>query len=484
MKHTINYGIYANDEKIYDKKINVNLYDFDVTEVPDFAFRMPYFRTLFKNETYSLDLRVNHESDSVISVDGRRWHNTFAYLPKSTYGESHPDWYSIQGDQLCYLARGNEQEFNAMFDTFMEKFIDVVVSNPGIENITITQEDYASWCTCPACTEEIEKYGGAGSITALKFCNKVSDAFEEYKKENNYDRNINIWFFAYLLVEDAPVKKDANGNYQPIAEDAICRDNVFPFYAPLYAKYTQSFYHEDNAASKDKMDQWKAVSKKICMWTYSVCFSDFLAPYNWINAMKESYVFLKNYNVHFLFEQSQHLNDPAPDFANLKIWLSSKLMWNVNLDINQLIDEYCDNYYKEAAPAMKELIYYYNANFNVIENSGGQGGVFSTNLSAEFYPRGTVNKFNELINQAFESILPIKDVDLDMYETLYDRISLDSLSFRYIDIKLYGDTYGEKELLEKKMKFKEDATRVGILKTSEKYQNEGFIDELWVSWGV
>ena len=67
---------------------------------------------------------------------------------------------------------------------------------------------------------------------------------------------------------------------------------------------------------------------------------------------------------------------------------------------------------------------------------------------------------------------------------LYDRVALDTLTFRYIDIQLWGDTYGEKELLAKKLSFKNDATRVGILKTSEKYQNQGFVDELWTKWGV
>ena len=484
LKHTIDYGIYANDEKIYNKKANVKFYDFDVTEVPDFAYRMPYSRVLFQDSEFSMNLRLNHESDSIISVDGLRWHNSFKFLPKSQYGEAHPDWYSTTGDQLCYLAHGDEEEFEAMMDTFMEKFINTVVANPEIENITITQEDYATWCGCPACAAETEKYGDAGSITALKFCNIVSDRFEEYKRENNYDRDIKIWFFAYLQVEDAPVKKNSKGEYIPIDETAICRDNVYPFYAALYAKYNVSWYDAVNSGYKDKMDQWKAVSKKICMWTYSVNFSDFLGPYDFIGAMKETYVFFKNYNVHFLFEQSQHLNNPASDWNNLKVWLSSKLMWNVNYDINELIDEFFTYYYKDAAEPMKELLYYFMANLDVIRNTGGDGGVFTSNMSKKYYPRGTVAKFIELVDKAFESIEPLKQTNEDLYDTLYDRIALDSLTFRYIDIQLYGDTYGDKELLAKKLNFKEDATRLGILKTSEKYQNEGFIDELWVKWGV
>ena len=484
LKHTIDYAVYTDNEKIYSKKANVKLFDFDVTEVPDFAYRMPYTRRLFQNTEFSANLRLNHEDDSIISVNGLKWHNSFAYLPKSIHGEAHPDWYATTGDQLCYLARGNEEEFEHMVDAFMEKFIDTVIANPEIENITITMEDYATWCGCSACIAETQKYGGAGSVTVLKFCNIVSDRFEEYKKEHNLDRNVNIWFFAYLTVEDAPVKKNDKGEYVAIDETAVCRDNVFPFYAALYAKYNVSFYDQVNAGFKDKLDQWKAISKKICIWSYAVNFSDFLGPYDFIGAMKETYVFFKNYNVHFLFEQSQHLNNPAPDWSSLKIWLSSKLMWNVNYDINQLIDEFFTNYYKQASEPMKELLYYFMANLDVIRNTGGDGGVFTSNMSKKYYPRGTVVKFIELVDKAFESIEGLKETDSKTYDMLYDRIALDSLTFRYIDIQLYGDTYGEKDLLAKKLAFKEDATRVGILKTSEKYQNEGFIDELWKQWGI
>ena len=128
---------------------------------------------------------------------GMGWHNTFAYLPKEKYSATHPKWYSVDGTQLCFYARGDEEEQALMFETFMNSFMDVIKAYPDVENITITQQDINTWCTCPVCSAEKEKYG-TDAATIVKFCNKVSDALPEYFEKNGLkERNINICFFAY-----------------------------------------------------------------------------------------------------------------------------------------------------------------------------------------------------------------------------------------------------------------------------------------------
>lgn len=112
------------------------------------------------------------------------------------------------------------------------------------------------------------KYG-TDSATIVKFCNKVSVALEEYFNENpQYKRNVNILFFAYHKTETAPVKINENGEFEPIDNSVICRDNVYCFYAPIFANYTYSFYDGENKTYADTMDAWCVLSKScICGFT-------------------------------------------------------------------------------------------------------------------------------------------------------------------------------------------------------------------------
>ena len=67
-----------------------------------------------------------------------------------------------------------------------------------------------------------------------------------------------------------------------------------------------------------------------------------------------------------------------------------------------------------------------------------------------------------------------------MYEILYDRICLETLCFRYIDLSLYSGLKTSQDELAEKKQFRADAERVGITLFNELNS----ISNLWSSWGV
>ena len=71
------------------------------------------------------------------------------------------------------------------------------------------------------------------------------------------------------------------------------------------------------------------------------------------------------------------------------------------------------------------------------------------------------------IEQAYKAIEPLKDLDPVTYERLYERILLESISYRYIDYQLYKSYYSndQRELMWKK--FQDDVTRLGISMLAE-----------------
>ena len=483
LKHEINWEIYSQNEIVYDTTANLKLHEFDLIDVPDFTYRMSTFGWTRADKETCQRMRHNDESGGgkVWMGPGPAWHNTLEYLPPEKWKAAHPKWYSLDGQQLCFNAQGDEEEFKLMFQAFMDSFIGVINANPGIENITITQEDVNVWCSCEACKAKLQKYGTDGA-DIVHFCNKVSVALEEYFNANNIDRKINICFFAYHRTTEAPVvKNETTGEWEPIDSSVICRPNVYCFYAPIRADYLRDFYDTANLAYKQTMDKWCVLAPEMYLWVYSTRFPDYFAPYNNLNQMQPNYILSKAHNVSYIFDQTQWNNAYSTDWGFLKQYLQVKLQWDVLADREQLIENFMNNFYKDAAEPMKKALNLYNTWFEYLKTEKNLPGPYSNNIiTTQYWPKGVVDTMLGFFDEAYKAIEPLKQTDPTLYARLYDRICIETLVYRKIDITLYFTQYSDSELLDLKMSFKQDVNRIGI----SRYNEQLTIDELWKTWGI
>jgi hypothetical protein len=341
--------------------------------------------------------------------------------------------------------------------------------------------DVNVWCRCDTCTQKFNKYKTDGA-DIVQFCNKVSVALEEYFTENNIDRQVNICFFAYHKTTDAPVvKNETTGEWEPIDSSVICRDNVYCFYAPIRADYLRDFYDPANIAYKETMDKWCVLSPHMYLWVYSTRFPDYFDPYNCLNQMQENYILAKAHDVSYIFDQQQHNNSYATDWAFLKGYLQSKLQWDVKANKAQLIENFMNNVYKDAAEPMKKALNLYNSWFEYLKTERNLPGPYSNDITkTEYWPKGVIDTMNGYFEEAYKAIEHYKNSDPALYSKLYDRICIETFVYRKIDITLYFTYYSENELLALKKSFKEDVSRIGI----SKYNEGSDISELWKMWGI
>lgn len=479
---TINFRAYNSDAYLYDTLAQVKMYDFDITDIPDFTYRVNNYGAERNDAALTRRLRMNAEEDIWIKVGSNYWHNTFDYLPKNEYLEAHPHWYSTDPStsQLCFNAQGygtvTSGELGDMVDALFEKFVECVEANPDVENITITQQDGSGWCTCAACKKELETYG-TNAASVVRFCNAISDKWADYQAEKGTDRQINIAFFAYGKTEKAPVTKNTDGTYSPIDETVICRDNVNVFYAPIAADYNHSFYESENQGYADTMKAWKACSDKLYLWLYSTNFNYYMYPYNSFNSMQNNYKFALAQGGSYIYDQAQWNNAASTGWSVLKMWLNSKLQWNSSLDFNALLDEFFSAYYGPAAEEMRELFEMYRAHCAYLENEVGvSGNIYASLITERNWQSGVLNAMNAQIEKAYAAL----DATADDYETYYDRICLESIAYRYMDITLYGSRKNQEEQMQDKREFKEDCERVNITMLTEKSN----ISSLWTDWKI
>ena len=161
--------------------------------------------------------------------------------------------------------------------------------------------------------------------------------------------------------------------------------------------------------------------------------------------------------------------------------MTAKLEWNVNADYNELFNNFFDNYFKDASETMKKLFTYHTTHFAWFANEFNvfcQGA--NDTVREEYYPKGTLNTWMGLIEQAYKDIEGLKTTDPIVYEKVYDRITLESLAYRYMLITLYGSNYLDSELEGMKLSFRSDCGTLGVTN----YIEHKTIDGLWASWGL
>lgn len=476
----IDFDVFQKDE-IYFKKLNeVSLPIFDILDVPDFTYRISAVKWPNDNNVTKERMRFT-AGEMWMGPNNIPWHNTFAYIPPEKWKVDHPKWFSDDGRQLCFNTHGDEKEFSIFFKEFMKSFIATIEAHPDIDNITITQQDISTWCDCPVCQKEYERYG-ANSATIIKFCNKVSVALEQYFKEKGIERRINICFFAYHKTTDAPVKKNEDGTYSLIDEEVVCRDNVYCFYAPIFADFMRGFNNDHNAHFIDTMNKWCMVSPHIYLWIYATRFQDYLTPYNAIMNMQETYIVAKEHGAEYVYDQCQWNADESSDWLHLRTYLESKLMWNVKANKEELINKYMNHVYKDASKAMNKAFDIYNDWFIYLLNERDIPGTYTDDKAVNpfNYPKEFIDKMLLAFDEAYQAIDYLKTKDQKLYQKLYDRICLETLVYRYMDIAYHGDKMDKVTLFNKKMKFKEDATRLNINLWCEWKK----IDLLYREWGI
>lgn len=479
LKEQLGYEYYAINEIAIDKNVtDEKLLNVTLKEKPDFDYRVANFGEAWFDNTVSRRARYNSSDSLWISFDGVvdgvessvAYHTSFNIVSPDIYKEDHPNWFASDGKQLCFsrdpenLAKVVVERITEALDLYPEKNI-----------LSFTQQDHNTWCDCDKCLESLNKYG-TNSATYILFMNRIAEGVTEWVEENYPGREVLLAMFAYQQTEEAPVVKKGN-EYVPVDESLRLHDNVALFYCPIYAEYYYDFNAEQNVNVAETLDKWSVLSKTIFTWIYGANFQVYLAPYNNFNSMQNNYRFLYDRGAKYIFDQHQYNQVAGTDWYRLKGYLSSNLQWKIDSNQDELINNFFTNYYKDASSVMKQLFDEENTWFAYLAEKYGYSGKISYTESnlviEEYWPKGLLEKWLGLIDEAYKKIEHYKTTDPVLYETLRDRITLESITFRYMQIHLYELLYSDADSQEMIDTFKADCIALGITKFRE---GIGYID--------
>ncbi|MBQ8658366.1 MAG: DUF4838 domain-containing protein [Clostridia bacterium] len=513
---TFNYehyyiGFYSLDKNVKE----VKLVEYDILDYPDMQYRSMLHASIL-NTRDELRMGLRPKDDIFIKTFNGTVsnHNAFRFLPPDTYNAGfeceneeahecfndkaeddtrtyeeftdcvdssyHPKWYSTDGAQLCYYARGDEAEYQAMLQTFGDQCIEKLMTSEE-KYLHLGHSDGVTWCQCDECKASLAKYN-ANSASVVLFCNDLYEYIEDYFEANEIEREFYITFFAYYGTNAAPVQyNETTGEYEAI-DGLRCRDGVYVYWADTNVDYQSSFYGPNNTTYYESIQGWSAISDKIFVWTYNTNFNDFFAPFDSFNTMQDFYEVMEKLNIYYIYEQGQVQYGGSTWWTSLKVYLISKYSWNKNVNQEELTKKFFENVYGAASDTMLTLFEEFRTHCAVItatENFGGNNAVFETVTKEEFFPERLLRGWRDDIETALIEIEGLKSNKAE-YDKLYKQIVLERIGVNYMLITTYGATMNPSELLELKLLTKADMELIGM----SAYREGRPISGLFELWGV
>lgn len=302
----------------------------ELMENPAFRYRQSQCYAL-SDSIYRMWYRLEEPREAFAA---NYWVHTFdRLLPSAVYGETHPEYYSYfkgkrhpgKASQWCLT---NPE----VFEIVAQRIDSIFKANPDKHIISVSQNDgnYTN-CVCDNC-RAVDEYEGALSGNVIRFVNKLAARFPDKEFST----------LAYLYTMEPPKHTKPLPNVNIMLCDIDCKREV-----PLTE-------NESGQAFVKAMNGWAAITDNIFVWDYGINFDGYLTPFPNFHILKDNIkLFKKNHaTMHF----SQIAGSKGGDFAELRAYMVSKLMWNPEADSDSLMQTFLKGYYKEAAPYLYQYI--------------------------------------------------------------------------------------------------------------------------------
>lgn len=517
-EHYFHYETYYADCVVIDTGVkNLTLKNLTVKEIPDIELRSSgmvqevlyyrsgsedckYYANRLKSTAYVSTWMMPFYYDYDTSSKKVFTHNTATILPKGTYGSQYYQWFSNNGNQLCFSARGDAELFELMAQEVAKKVIFSYIHYSGerANAINISMEDNYETCSCEEC-QAISEYYGAESAAPCIFVNRVADIFAEWENKtvtqkaltDIFDEKIigddavwmdvdptpyiredfRILFMAYNNYATAPVIYNEKKDTYTTKDDKVrLRDNVGIYWIDIEMNSQYGVLHESNIESRRSLEGWASMTDTIWCWNYATYINEQFCFYDSFNAINSSeYAFRALNNVKMQKQQISGGTDGRggrnATFRNLLVYLHYKLAWNTSLNTQELVDNFFQAMYAEAGDIMQGLfndMRVYCANMVEENDLHKKSSIYNPVDDAKYWNKQALVSWMNACDEALKKIEKYKTIDLEYYELIRGRIKTEYVSPSFLYLKYYGNEISSTEKYELVSSLKEDAIKYDL----------------------
>ena len=344
------YGVYS----FLENELGIRWYTFDYTKIPQLKKWkikelnhseepfLQYRHILYANIEPHSDWLAHNKCNAVWNAQNNKYGNLSAYwnahtfeqfIPSGEYFDKHPEYFSLrEGKRTPYtqLCLSNPE----VLEICIEKMKQAIADYPLCWVYSMSQSDNQLPCQCEKCRAIEEQYGGHSGLIVW-FVNQVADAIKPIYPDKY------IGTFAYQYTRQAP-----NG--------ITPRDNVVIRLCSIECCFAHPLEGcEHNRSFVTDIEDWSKIAPNLYIWDYVVNFREYIAPFPNFGVLADNIKTFKKYNAIGVMEQAQY-QSLGGEFAEMKSWVLSKLLWNPNLDTRMLVEQFINDYYGEAAQYIQQ----------------------------------------------------------------------------------------------------------------------------------
>jgi len=315
----------------------------DVARAPDFEYRYPWFCNFDASESDALWFRhVGFGGASPVQAI-----DSFRMFLK--YKDDHPDWFAlVDGERdfsnLCCITGGgnlclsNEELLHQMAADIRDYFD----AHPGQRFFPVAPNDgMIRICGCEQCASQV-----------------APDA-QGHSRFSNY-----MWGFVNRLAEEVarthPDHFVGTIAYEGYRDPPDNLARLHPNVAVMICQTRGSFADPDRLrAARDVIQRWQAKTDHLYLWEY---YRYNLPPFPWAPA---AYPHLIAADLRFLkgisrgefieaesWDAGQTVRMHYPAMQHLNLYVTAKCMWDADLDVDALLQDYYTGFYGPAADPM------------------------------------------------------------------------------------------------------------------------------------
>jgi len=388
-------------------------------QLPAFSYRENFYR-----DATDPEYQLWHKLDSHVGPGKSEWgywvHTLGVLLSPQEYGASHPEYFSYYNGQrhagTIPSWDGGSIQPEAQLCLTNPDVLEIVCKNlkaamdknPEAIYWSVSQNDNVNYCRCDNCAALDKKYaaftpeekmysthGGSkypalGMGSVLVFINKVAERFP--------DKIISTLAYQYSRV---PPK------------DIVPAKNVNIMLCSIESARNSTMEKGDTSFSSD-LKGWGRLTDNIIVWDYVIRFSNLFAPFPNLRILQPNLKFMHDNRVSALFEQGNR--EIGGEFAELRAYLIDKLLWNPDIDISEVMNDFLTGYYGKASKQVKKYIDLLHD--NNMEKAGYKLSIFGSPVMEKesFLSDSLVRVYNKLFDEAEKAVADSPEI-LDRVKT-------------------------------------------------------------------
>ena len=267
------------------------------------------------------------------------------YVPRKKFAETHPDWYAYvaatRKRNFHWVCVSNEGMLNQLYSEIDAE----LAKDPTIREISVGIDDAYTYCECDKCLALAQHYADPDGSThpalqCVVLANKVGDHFAARYPHVRFN------FLGYL----------GFGDSLPITGELKFSPNVGAGVAELWRNHgLPADCNERSDIFFGRLARMSSAKHGLYVWDYLANFSDFCIPFPNHRIFGQTAKFYKESGVQGVFCQTQ-FSTSIGDMAALNLWLFAKLLWNPDLDVDELTATYVNAAYGRGAKGIQEYL--------------------------------------------------------------------------------------------------------------------------------